>query len=339
MPEIGMLRKIDTNSFIASQMVPTKLPVIKYGRDIALYLSGSLTTGTSPTVVEDAPMSVIKAIELVAASGDTSKNGSLHRIAGIDLYALNAFETGSFGWVKRHGTANATLYAFGCLLVLPFTTFPIDSLNLLPQVPPVFSNLELQVTWGTIADMGTNVGTSFTVSPTLGIYEVTREAPPTPNPAMMKTIVKYMKLNASDSNDIDLKTGLPIQSILLKVMDNGVRSDTFVTDIDLIENDTINHLASIPWGLLQAYARYRGMMGYAMGYPFVEAADTNTATAEGLGLVNRSTMKGYQYINLIDLEGSPIPTSTMDSFKLRLKTTTSAGGTPGGYAILRHRVG
>jgi hypothetical protein len=335
-----MFRKIDTNKFSSASMVPTKIPVIKYGRDLLLYLSGELTTGTTPTTHEDAPFSLLQAIDLVGSSGDASKNGSMHRLSGMDLFVLNAFETGSFGFVQRHSSSNTTAYYFYGAIVLPFTTFPIDSLNLLPQVPPVFSNLELDVTWGTLANLGTNIGSSFTVDPTLDIYEVTREAAPTPTPAMMKTVSKYSGLTASTTaQDIDLKTGLPIQSILLRVMDNSIRSDSFVTQLSLIENDTISHISAIPWTVLQAYTRYRGMMGYAMGYPFVEQADNNTANRIGLGLTNRMTIKGYQYINLVDLEGSPIPTAGMDSFKLRVDTTSSGGGTPGIYAILRQRVG
>jgi hypothetical protein len=341
--QYGTLRKLDMNTFSSGQMVPTKINNVEYGRELLLYLSGVLTTGTTPTIGENSPMGLIKAIDLIgsAAGGDTTKNGSLHRISGIDLFALNAFETGSWPWVQRHGASNTTAYPFGCVLMLPFTPYPTDSLNLLPH--PAFNSLELDVTWGALADMGGGGIGTFTTTPTLTIYESTRIAPPTATvPSMMKTVSKYSTLNASstDGNDIDIKTGLPLEKALVRVSDNSIRSDTFVTGLTVIENDSKLHINAIPWTVMQAYNRYRALQGAAMGYPMVEAADNNTATAVGLGVTNALTMKGFVMIDFVDLEGFPISVpGAADTFKLRLFTTTSAGGTPNATVVLRQRIG
>jgi hypothetical protein len=338
-----MIRKIDTNAFIANQSVPTKIPSIKYGRDLLLYLSGSLTTGSTPTVLEDAPLSLVSAIDLVGSAGDPSKNGSLHRLSGMDLYVLNAFETGSFGYIRRHGTTGTTLYPFVAMMVLPFTTFPQENLNLFPH--PVFTNLQLDVTWATIAALGADIGATFTVMPKIDIYEVTREPPPLGAvlPSMMRTVTKSVPaMVASDNNDVDIMTGLAIQQALIRINDNSIRSDAFCTSVGLIENDSLYHLSAIPWAVLQAYNRYRsfGMGGVGFHYPFVESADNNTATAVGLGLTNRSTIKGYAYLNFIDNEGAPLlNTEPKGSLKLRLTTGASAGGTPSAVVILRQKVG
>ena len=339
MPLFGTLRRIDSNPYTATQTVNTKLPIIKYGRDLLLRLSGTLTTGTTPTTAIDAPFSLIKALEIVGASGDSTKSGSLHRLSAFDLYVLNAFETGSYGYIKRHGSANATPYAFEGFLVIPWSTLPLDSLNLLPH--PAFNDLQLQVTWGQLSDLGTNIGASFTVAPALDIYELTREVAPTQTPIIMKTVVKTLNLNPSIDNDIDITTGLPIQSALVRVNDNSVRSDSFCTQVNLIENDTIRHIDSMPWTVLQMYNRYRGnASGGAMGYPFVEAADVNTSTRVGLGTSNRSTITGFNYLNFPDILGQLLqtgPATVINSVKLRLTTTTSAGGTPNALVILRER--
>ncbi len=338
MPNLGWFRKVDSNLFSTSTMVPTKIPIIKYGRDLLCVLSGQITTTGASVISEDNPLVLVKAIDLVGASGESGKSGSLHRISATELYMLNAFQQGRFPWIQRTGPTTTTAYWFYSAVVLPFDTFPAESLTLLPH--PAFTNLELDVTWGAIADLGTNVGTTFTTQPRLDIYELTREfAPPSP-PSLMKTIGKQQNLVASGPNDIDLKTGQPIQEILLRVNDNSVRSDTFVTQIDLIENDGIYHLSGIPWNVMQAYNCYRASDNGAgpICFPFVEFGDVITGTTIGLGVTNRATVKGYTYINLMDLEGAPIPTGGMDTFKLRLTTTTSAGGTPNAVVVLRQRV-
>jgi hypothetical protein len=342
MTQLGSLRKIDTNNFSSGNMVPTKIPLIQYGRDLILYLRGTLTTGTTPTVAQDSPFSLLQAVDLQAvpsASGGVA--GSLHRMTGMDMYVLNALETGNFGFLQRHGLSNATPYAFKGMIVIPFTDFPEDSLNLLPH--PAFSNLELDVTWATLAALGTNIGAAFTVAPTLEIYETTRLNPPTATPNIMKTVVKTQALNASQDNIIDLKTGLPIQEVLIQIQDNGVRSDALCTSVSLIENDTISHVPPIPWDVLQAYTKFRGANigpgDVGFGYPFVETGDNNTATAIGLGVSNPALITGYNFLDLLDIEGAPIPTANMDSFKLHLLCGTSAGGSPTARVVLRQRVG
>lgn len=343
MPQLGMLRKIDTNAFSSANMVPTKIPIIQYGRDLALYLKASVTTGTSPTVHEDAPFSIASAIDLVAAAGlPSTPSGSLHRMSAMDMYVLNAFETGNWGFLQRMGTSNTTTYAIAGLVVMPFSTFPVDSLNLLPH--PAFTNLELDVTWGALANLGTNLG-SFSVNPTLDLYEVTRLSPPSPTPSLMKTVIKTQPLTASSDNFIDLKTGLPIQEILVKIQDGStlVRSDSLVTSFSLIENDTIYHLSNIAWDFAQAFAKYRGADmnpgSSGMSFPFVEQNDVITGTTVGLGVTNRAGIKGYNFLDLTDIEGAPIPTAPMDSFKLKLTCGSSAGGSPIATVILRQRVG
>lgn len=343
MPAYSSLRKLDQNAYNSGNMVPTKIKNVEYGRDLLLYLQAEITTGTTPTIAEDSPMNLISNLDLVgaSASGDPTKAGSIHRLAGIDLFALNAFETGTWPYHVRHGSANATDYDIAALLVLPFTTFPTDSLNLLPH--PAFSDLELDVTWAAQSVLGTNLNATWVDTPTLTIYEASRKVSPVPTPSMMKTVTKYSTLTASstDGNDIDIKTGLPIQSILVRVMDNSIRSDSFVTGLSLVENDTIFHIGpNFPWTLFQAYNNYRGERGVGMAYPFVEAADSNTATPVGLGVTNRATMKGFLWVDLVDLEGQPILVpGASDTLKLRLYTGASGGGTPAAYAVLRQRIG
>jgi hypothetical protein len=361
MPINGLLRRIDVNTYVASTQVPTKLPTIKYGRDLLLYLTGSITsTATTPSVNVDSPLSLIKAIDLVGASGDSSRNGSLHRMTGFDMYALNGFETGSLGYLRRNGNKASTAYTFEAFLVIPFTMFPADSLNLLPMSQPTFNNLELDVTWGAPTDMDSGTGTaaSFGTTPTLTIYQLTRETPPTATPSLFKTVSKSLSpLTASQDNDYDLKTGLPIESILVRITDNSVRSDSYVTNVNLIESDTIYHVASVPWKVLQYYNRYRARNGqigggFGLGSPFVEFADESPGSAGAFTnailkdtflpqSVNgaRPFLPGYAYINLIDYEGTAIDTSVMSSFKLRLTCGTSGGGTPVGTAILRQKIG
>lgn len=272
----------------------------------------------------------------------TAPTGSLHRISGMDLYVLNAFETGNWGLIQRSGVTTTTTFPIAGLIVIPLTTYPVDSANLLPH--PSFSNLELDVTWGTLANLGTNFA-SFSVNPTLDIYECTRLNPATPTPSLMKTVTKSAPLTASGDTFIDLKTGLPIQEILVKIQDGSplVRSDSLVTSMALMENDTVAHIINIPWDFCQAFGKYReaqmnpGACG--MPFPFVEQSDVITGTTVGLGVTNRAGIKGYNFIDLTDEEGQPIPTSGMDSFKLKLTCGASAGGTPIATVILRQKVG
>lgn len=348
MPAYASLRKLDTNTFVSGSMVSTKINNVQYGRDLLLVLSGILTTGITPTTNYDAPWSLISSLDLNGTSGisgNANQNGSIHRLAGIDLFALNAFETGQWPYVRRHGSSNSTPYTFDGMLVLPFTSFPTESLNLLPH--PAFGSMQLDVVWGTLASLGTNIGSGFTTTPTLTIYEMARLNPAIPPPgaaAMMKTVTRSnvsLTASSTDGNVIDIKTGLPIQSALIRVVDNSIRSDTFVTGVSVVENDVTFHVGpNMPWNTMQMYNKYRGPRGNGQGYPMVEQADNNTANRIGLGVTNRATMMGYVYLDFVDLEGQPILVpGAADTFKILLYTTTSAGGTPAAYAVLRQKIG
>lgn len=340
-----MLRKIDQNVYNSGNTVPTKIPIIQYGRDLALYLKGSVLTTGASVANQDNPFSLLPAIDLVGAAGAVgTQTGSLHRMSGIDMYVLNAFETGNWGFIQRTGASTTTTYAFAGLIVIPFTSFPADSMNLLPH--PNFTNLELDATWGAIGTLGTNVGASFAVTPTLDIYEATRLAPATATPSLMKTVVKSQPLTASADNFIDITTGLPIQEILIKIQDGSplVRSDALVTQVSLIENDTIYHVSSIPWDFLQAFGKYReaniSPTAVGMPWPFVEASDVITGTQVGLGVANRTGITGYNFLDFLDLEGTPLTNNQATSqLKLKLTCGSSAGGTPIATVILRQRVG
>lgn len=233
---------IESIVFEANKTKSIKIPRNRFLREIQLRLEAKLVNGNpGPTLQEDNPLGLVKRIRLV-------KNGKdiIFDVPMAERYYEMQYVQGTAPERVQHSaTASATSTAIAEVTI----DFSVDENNaedisaLLPAAN--FTDLELQIDWGTNTDLSTaNHGTITVADTFMKVSLVEAEVTKTDLAALAaamggeaKMLQKMVRLQEFDVTAVqnnfnfskNLTVGQLIQRHLVKTTDNSLRSDALVS--------------------------------------------------------------------------------------------------------------
>lgn len=212
---------------------------------------GITVSSTGGTAVQDNPMSLIKAITLSTNDGKTLK-----RITGPDIYFLNKCELGTAPFTSGvlSGAISANAYTLKMNTIITFE-------NLVGQIPELTilntnaypETLNLEILWGSATDLvtaNTVIDTCVTDVIAFEREPISQDDITTPRPELVDT---YQEVTVAGSGNLEvlLPDKTEIKTIAVRVIDNSVRSDTLVTNVQVQGNNGTRIVRDMPFEALQ----------------------------------------------------------------------------------------
>lgn len=303
---------IGTIAFEANNTKSLTIPKGLLNKSLVLRLTGTLTIGTAAAVgvQEEAPLTLIKKIELVADGNKTFATADaqmLFRLAHT-LHEKQAELTAPGATVGAH--------AFAATIVLDQQALHFIS-------PPdsyfdtrLWERTEVRVQWGAATDL---VDPAPTTVLTLSNVQVDVIAEQTAEGVEQ---ILFDKVLTVDQKNVDAtsalfkmeipRTGLLAGILLRSTRDAGAglgraRVDNIINKVNLRSENTVRHIDNADWDTLQRQ--------------WVQEFGIDGGTATGLPI------PGYCYIDLTEdaLISSAINTFALNSFDLLLDVTRTSG--------------
>jgi hypothetical protein len=241
--------------FEANTTKSIKIPRDRFIQKVKLRLNLTGDTAGAVTAAEDSPMSIVRAIRLVANGNDTRIYEGMS-----DMYYVDKYEYGT----PADRYINTTINQSNLEIGRAFSTmdFVIDVKNTfeLPAMLPAhqFSSLDLFIDWGAAADLGTG----YTVDS--GFIEVhLREAQLSADEIRKVGTWLTIKESAIEKNidtsntdytfAIDLPVGSMMRRTVITAYRAGVRSDTEIPKYKITQESPIKQeIFQTGWEISQA---------------------------------------------------------------------------------------
>ena len=226
-------RTLTTQTLTSGQLNTYKLPRDYYIQKVFLYFTLTYTNGaTAPTLIEDAPFTIIKHLRLKTAGW---KNITLVDVTPKSFISLMKLEHKIGLYYEALDTTASTQFTKHFVLDLDFVINRLDSYDVSAVIPAfTFSSLTLELDVGDGNDLASaNPPTidSITVAPTLTEIISDQE---------IATLDYYLiSRELSIANQLDLETGLSLRRLMLLVKDSsGDRSDSIVSKYNVYTGKT-----------------------------------------------------------------------------------------------------
>jgi len=299
-----IFRKHGQITFTAGQRKRLELLKGNFLQGLLIYVYGTATSGaTAATVHQDSPMNLIDKIEL-EGDGDTIKSMSF-----MNLWAYTAFKCGLYPPSRQIGTTASTAYAYETMALMWMGRDPFDKINTLPT--GLYKNLDLWVSW---SSSGINImktaGTDLTdtTSPVVDVYGIEHETG-NPKPALFKQIQLSHTPPSTGEQDCKLSLGdFFLTEFLVKRVVNSLRSDTDITQYNILKNDKEIIRKAVAWKGSQVWTCLMRNLE-----PAYMVCQSEYVTPTKI-LADIRSLVGY---DLIDFEDKPEHLLGLDSFKFQ----------------------
>ncbi|MBN1175494.1 hypothetical protein JXA48_02525 [Candidatus Woesearchaeota archaeon] len=289
-------RFLGSLSYSANGKSTLEIPKDSFLKKLTCRIRGQCDSGSVVSRSENNPTELIKRMEIVANGKDTIKSVSF-----ANSYIMDKYQSGTTPEkVQTPASASQSNQSFSATTYIDFDLDRDELDTLLPAQE--LNTLQLVITWGQATDVDS--GTGFNID--WAYLDVTVEEEGNPeemgleaqNMGVIKEFEIVQDVTASGVQTIKLPLGNVYQKIFLKVVDNGVQSNTLCTDFEVLLNG------------LQTVRKERFDMSRA-----------DDKTEYGL----ESVENGVTMIDF-DLGGSePIDTGEASSFELKINCGTPTG--------------
>lgn len=216
---------------------------------LRLDVAFDVVAGGGQVAVEDNPYRFVTYVRL------KSEEKTLHNLSGIVSYFKNKNEYGSAPAVDGalSGTPGAATYPVRFSVIMPFETIFSRAPESTVLNTNKYTTLTFETRFGNV--IGAVVANSTIANATAQLVSIEREpvSLEDQNTARPENIVTRDTKDVSGAGDLvfDLPENTNIKTVMLKVVDNGVRDDDLVTDVQIVANGGSRVLRTLPFKSLQ----------------------------------------------------------------------------------------